>query len=256
MDGLLHCSHSIEPLSGCSVSIRMEDGHCVSICEGCYLEGREQLLKGNRGKPLGPGHCCGLCGREASDEFPVRFSVDICTKVCDGCMDEQFQSLSEPMYDESRFELPDEILPGELYIGSKFSAVNGTALKELLNIHQVMVCCTHLREYNAQHEVGAKPEQNLRYHRLPIHDSLNQDLIPFLPDAIQFIQDGHQQRGVATLVHCNAGVSRSASVCIAYLMKKKGMTFDEAYRFIKDRRKNIFPNSNFKNQLRTFSVGN
>uniref|UniRef100_T1GHX6 tRNA pseudouridine synthase n=1 Tax=Megaselia scalaris TaxID=36166 RepID=T1GHX6_MEGSC len=49
--------------------------------------------------------------------------------------------------------------------------------------------------------------------------------------------------GGVVLVHCNAGISRSASVIIAYLIMKKGMSFDEAFKLVKDKRPAIQPNS-------------
>ena len=52
------------------------------------------------------------------------------------------------------------------------------------------------------------------------------------------------------LVHCAAGVSRSASFTIAYLMRKKGMGFEEAHKLVKEKRKIIRPNSYFVEQLR------
>lgn len=51
-------------------------------------------------------------------------------------------------------------------------------------------------------------------------------------------------------IHCAAGVSRSASFTIAYLMRKNKMSFDEAYKYVKDRRKIIRPNSYFVEQLK------
>jgi len=47
-------------------------------------------------------------------------------------------------------------------------------------------------------------------------------------------------------VHCAAGVSRSASIVIAYLMKINHWTFENAYSFVKSKRKIIDPNFGFK----------
>ena len=51
------------------------------------------------------------------------------------------------------------------------------------------------------------------------------------------------------LVHCAAGVSRSASTVIAYVMKKQGMSRDDAYAFVKKCRPGIYPNTGFRAQL-------
>lgn len=37
-----------------------------------------------------------------------------------------------------------------------------------------------------------------------------------------------KEEGKATLVHCRVGVSRSASICIAEVMKTKGLSFPRA----------------------------
>jgi protein-tyrosine phosphatase len=39
------------------------------------------------------------------------------------------------------------------------------------------------------------------------------------------------------LVHCMAGVSRSVSLVIAYLIKHKDMNYEAAYTLVKSRRK-------------------
>ena len=61
-----------------------------------------------------------------------------------------------------------------------------------------------------------------------------------------------QSRGGRTLVHCVAGISRSASLCIAYLMKYQKMSLDQAYYHVKKRRPVIRPNVGFWRQLIEF----
>ena len=51
------------------------------------------------------------------------------------------------------------------------------------------------------------------------------------------------------LVHCHAGISRSATIVIAYLMKALSMTLEEAYKLVKSRRPRIKPNQAFISQL-------
>jgi predicted protein tyrosine phosphatase len=50
-------------------------------------------------------------------------------------------------------------------------------------------------------------------------------------------------------VHCAMGISRSASLIIFHLMKRKNMSYDQAYNFVKQRRVSIEPNFGFKSQL-------
>lgn len=51
------------------------------------------------------------------------------------------------------------------------------------------------------------------------------------------------------LVHCLAGISRSPTICIAYLMYSRHLSLDQAHDFIKQRRALISPNLNFMRQL-------
>ena len=69
-------------------------------------------------------------------------------------------------------------------------------------------------------------------------------------DRIRAVRD----RGGRILVHCAAGVSRSASICIAYLMKYHRMTLREAYSHMKHCRQIIRPNPGFFRQLIDFEM--
>lgn len=52
------------------------------------------------------------------------------------------------------------------------------------------------------------------------------------------LDQGHR-RGTATLVHCRVGVSRSATICIAEVMRARNMSFPRAYCFVRARRLNV-----------------
>jgi hypothetical protein len=51
------------------------------------------------------------------------------------------------------------------------------------------------------------------------------------------------------LVHCLAGISRSPTLAIAYIMRQLNLKHDEAYNYVKEKRQTISPNINFVGQL-------
>ena len=54
------------------------------------------------------------------------------------------------------------------------------------------------------------------------------------------------------LVHCRAGRSRSATICLAYLMSSLNLSFDDAFDHVRSRRHVIDPNLNFMRQLQDY----
>ncbi|KAI0484008.1 hypothetical protein GGR56DRAFT_4246 [Xylariaceae sp. FL0804] len=55
---------------------------------------------------------------------------------------------------------------------------------------------------------------------------------------LEFIDRG-RRNGTATLVHCRVGVSRSATICIAEVMRSMNLSFPRAYCFVRARRLNV-----------------
>nr|CAD2187701.1 unnamed protein product [Meloidogyne enterolobii] len=58
-----------------------------------------------------------------------------------------------------------------------------------------------------------------------------------------------RERGGKTLVHCVAGVSRSATLCIVYLIKYERMSLRQSYHYVKSSRPIIRPNLGFWQQM-------
>ncbi|CAN0005701.1 unnamed protein product, partial [Phaeothamnion confervicola] len=58
----------------------------------------------------------------------------------------------------------------------------------------------------------------------------------------------------SVLVHCRQGVSRSAAIVVAYLMKARGLSLDDALAYLRRRRPVVNPHEAFLRQLRDFEV--
>uniref|UniRef100_A0A671PSK1 protein-tyrosine-phosphatase n=1 Tax=Sinocyclocheilus anshuiensis TaxID=1608454 RepID=A0A671PSK1_9TELE len=130
-----------------------------------------------------------------------------------------------------------------LFLGNERDAQDLDLLLRL-NIGFVVNITTHLPLYHL--DTGL-----VRYKRLPATDNSKQNLRQYFEEVFEFIEEAHQcGRGV--LVHCQAGVSRSATIVIAYLMKHTLMTMTDAYKYVRGRRPIVSPNLNFMGQLLEF----
>lgn len=81
----------------------------------------------------------------------------------------------------------------------------------------------------------------------------NTDIVPDLLRLVRIIDD-RVQNGKRVLIHCQCGVSRSATLVVAYgLYKDPSMSVREAYDAVKARSKWIGPNMNLIMQLQEFA---
>ncbi|XP_063058257.1 uncharacterized protein si:dkey-175m17.7 [Engraulis encrasicolus] len=130
-----------------------------------------------------------------------------------------------------------------LFLGNERDAQDLELLVRL-DICYVVNVTTHLPLYHL--ETGL-----VRYKRLPATDNSRQNLRQYFEEVFEFIEEAHQS-GRGVLVHCQAGVSRSATIVIAYLMKHTLMTMTDAYKYVRGRRPVVSPNLNFMGQLLEF----
>ncbi|XP_062274408.1 dual specificity protein phosphatase 2 [Scomber scombrus] len=96
-------------------------------------------------------------------------------------------------------------------------------------------------------------EGEFQYLRINVEDNLAADIRACFATAIAFI-DSVKQSGGRVLVHCQAGISRSATICLAYLMHTQRVRLEEAFDFVKQRRQVISPNLAFMGQLLQFET--
>ncbi|KAG7243121.1 hypothetical protein INR49_016496 [Caranx melampygus] len=89
---------------------------------------------------------------------------------------------------------------------------------------------------------------HMEYVKVPLADMPHSPISLYFDSVADKIHSVGRKRG-AVLVHCAAGVSRSASLCLAYLMKYHRVSLAEAHAWVKARRPVIRPNGGFWRQL-------
>ncbi|XP_033823978.1 dual specificity protein phosphatase 6 [Periophthalmus magnuspinnatus] len=199
-----------------------------SLCE-TNLEGCPPC-----GSPSAP--VLGLCGlRISSDSSDIESDIDPSSAT-----DRESTDCSPLSNPPSSF--PVEILP-HLYLGCAKDATNLDVLEEhgIRYILNVTPNLPNLFENAGQ----------FKYKQIPISDHWSQNLSQFFPEAISFIDEARGQK-CGVLVHCLAGISRSVTVTVAYLMQKLHLSMNDAYDIVKTKKSNISPNFNFMGQLLDF----
>lgn len=136
----------------------------------------------------------------------------------------------------NQFETPDRILKG-LFIGSVNAASSRLCLRNLGVTHILVV---------AKELIPTHP-QDFTYLVLPVEDTRQSDLKSRFGEANAFIEAGRQAGGV--LVHCQAGVSRSATMVTAYVMWSQKLRLKKAFAVVRRARPQVFPNPGFRRQL-------
>lgn len=89
---------------------------------------------------------------------------------------------------------------------------------------------------------------NVKFYKFNIYDDFV-DIHQYFDEIISIINEGFTHGGV--LVHCHAGLSRSATIVIAFLIKEMRMSLHSAYNFVSNKRP-IKPNPHFMKQLIQF----
>ena len=104
---------------------------------------------------------------------------------------------------------------GALYLGDVASARNITKLKR----KKINTVLTIGIEMNLKY----KKNDNIKHHFYPAYDSALFELNKYFGHTFVAIENGLKNGNV--LVHCVAGISRSSSIIIAYLMKKNNWSY-------------------------------
>ena len=145
----------------------------------------------------------------------------------------------------------DQVTP-LLFLGGKASATDWDALQQ----HHI----THVIN-STVNMPNTFAERGIIYLRVAVPDTESTDLARHFAKAIAFIDAARAVEG-RVLVHCSAGMSRSVTLVLAYLMtapapdaaadqlaEGRPKTLIDAFRLVKSKRTVVAPNPSFMQQL-------
>lgn len=141
-------------------------------------------------------------------------------------------------------EPANEIIP-RLWLGNGKSSTDSAFIRK----HGIQVVFNCTKNYPFSHEIPVQ-------YRIPVDDNLQEDEIRNMElwsNEIAYRIAMEYYKGRTILVHCAAGMQRSAAAVALFLMAHQPCHVEEAIRFIKDRRPIAFhPRANFQRAMDTF----
>jgi hypothetical protein len=138
----------------------------------------------------------------------------------------------------------NEILPG-LWLGNRHASMD----EDFIRAHRIQVV------FNCTKDLPFSPAIPIQY-RVPVHDNLEEEEIANMErwsKEIVICLMREYKSGKAILVHCMAGMQRSAAVVAMMLIAFLRIHALDAYQYIKERRSIAFhPRANFGRAIDSF----
>ena len=139
-----------------------------------------------------------------------------------------------------------QIVPG-LWLGNRHTIIG---IDDFLNNNKIDIIISAMTDYEYEEYMIETADMDGReWHRLVIDDEAREPINVHFQKISTIIHNALTNKK-CVLVHCSAGISRSATLVAAYLIIERQMTAEEAIKFIQARREYINPNDGFRIQLR------
>jgi hypothetical protein len=137
----------------------------------------------------------------------------------------------------------------KLYLGSENHA-SSIDILNAIKVDLVINCTKNIPNYFDNLDLYS--DRFIDYIRVPINDTASEDIGKYFEQTSKIIQKALDS-DLTVFVHCKAGISRSASIVIAYIMWSENMSFEAAFAKLRAVRPCIDPNIGFSALLSEYS---
>ena len=164
---------------------------------------------------------------------------------------------------------PNAIILNKLYLGDATHAEDIKVMKHLQITH-IVNCCPQSQKCKFE---NGQDGLNIKYLNIDILDDEDVQIGIYFNTVVKFISNtlimkngksinntnnkydkntdnDNNSSSSVVFVHCVAGISRSSSMIIAFLMFKNKWTFDESFKYVSNKRPMISPNKGFITYLK------
>lgn len=119
------------------------------------------------------------------------------------------------------------VLDGFLYLGSDKVAQQYDKLKENGVTHVINCAADISGDYHK--------DQGIKYLSFHLKDHIKENIESVFYEVIEFMNQAKSEGG-RVYVHCVQGISRSSTMCLAYMMFTQKISFEDGLAYIRERR--------------------
>jgi len=167
-------------------------------------------------------------------------SPKYCPEVQNNQFNYNYSSSSSPTGSSPGLALPAKIHDDmNVYLGSEADALDTNFISS-----EKITTVLSIQSWEIQKKITG-----VKYEFVQANDNSEMNLKSKFEFICDFLKKHENER---VLVHCQAGISRSATACLAYLMKEKNMSLDRSFNELRKRRECVSPNFAFLGQLKSW----
>lgn len=167
-------------------------------------------------------------------------------------IDHQYVQKSPPSSRFTAVQTPKQLIKPikihdnlNVYLGSETDACNVQFLMAN-NINRVLsIQCKEINKRKQQ----KFQELGIDYQFIEASDCSATNLKQYFPEVCRYLDSNKDGN---TLVHCQQGISRSATLCLAFMMRQLDTNFDDSFNMLRQRRHCVSPNFSFLGQLKAW----
>jgi protein-tyrosine phosphatase len=133
-----------------------------------------------------------------------------------------------------------EIIKNKLYLGDMFDANDADVIKNT-NISGIVCVAERLKIINSN--------PNVTVYKYELSDDYNCNISLYFDEIGAIINKEN-----IVLVNCAAGISRSSTIVIAYIMKYYNLDLKKTFIYVRNKRRQICPNKKFMECLLDYEL--